>query len=173
MLPNPQKKIVPHFGHLKFTVFAETYIFFIFFSKLFSGVVLSVLSKGSVCVCVCVCEREREGLQMGNWSSVFMCWSKQFWHHFWLIIAHSRLFFFFEDFISFLSTGWHTLWWEKRTGDKNYSLVVYFYFQITTVCNYVANILTWTVKLLRTLTAHLWNGVDSLAVKLGMIGLSM
>lgn len=78
-------------------------------------------------------------------GSVFMCWSEQSWHHIWLIMAHSRLFFFFGANFIIISFNWiaHYL----RSGAKNDNFVVYFYFQISTVCNYVANILTCAVKL--------------------------
>lgn len=118
-----------------------------------------------VCIGARLCVQETGELNL--WR--FMHWSKQF---FCLIMVHSRLFFFRRDLVSFLLTEWQTLWGMEGTGDKNYNFAVY-YFQITAVCNYVANILTCAVKLLRTLTAHLWSCFHSLSLKWKMTGSSM
>lgn len=117
-----------------------------------------------VCIGAHLCVQKTE---LNLWR--FMNWSK---HHFCLIMVHSRLFFFWRDLVSFLLREWQTLWGMEGTGDKNYNFAVY-YFQITAVCNYVANILTCAVKLLRTLTAHLWSCFHSFALKWKMTGSSM
>ena len=143
MLPNSQNIIV---GHLNFAIFAETYIFFMYFSKLYVVQQYSFqfaeqhLYVMVVCVSVCECRCETEG-------SVFMCWSEQFWH---LVDRPQQVALLFSYY--FFQLGTH--WGAEGTATKNDNFVVYFYFQITTVCNYVANILTCTVRLLRALTAH-------------------
>ena len=54
--------------------------------------------------------------------------------------SSQKVVYLLGDFILFLSNGWHTVRRVEGAGDKTYNFAVYFYFQITMVCNYIADI---------------------------------